>query len=52
MPWQIPNYDSLQLPVAHEQDQVDDDWDWDPNKVELDLEELESQLSKRVLGRT
>jgi hypothetical protein len=39
MPWQIPNYDSLQIPVAHECDQVDDDCD--PNRVGLDKDELE-----------
>jgi hypothetical protein len=46
MPWQIPNYDSLHILVS-EEDQVDDDWDWDPNKVELDVDELEQALGSR-----
>jgi hypothetical protein len=45
MPWKIPNYDSLKLPAADEQDQVDDGWDLD--KVELDVEELEEKLRSR-----
>ena len=42
MPWEIPNYDSLKIPAAYEDDQVDQNWDLD--RVELDLDELEEKL--------
>ena len=45
MPWKIPNYDSLKIPAADEQDQVDDGWDLD--KIELDVDELEEKLPSR-----
>jgi hypothetical protein len=45
MPWQIPNYDSLKIPAAENQEDIDDGWDLD--KVELDIDELEERLPSR-----
>jgi hypothetical protein len=55
MPLEIPNYDSIvgraARPVAEDaipaQTSLDSGWDWDPNQVELDIDELEACLSRR-----